>query len=215
MRTSSNGDEEFVRKLQDAGSGGGAVIADDEDEYNSGRRSSLNDKDDILEYGEPPSTMSQEQARLISIQRIAFLIKMICTLDFLFSVYSYTVREAWWLMGSLGFLINPLVFYGAHTYRRRLILVYCAYLVVDTIFQFVYLFVAKEDGNLVKAITILLCIFFVVVKGYIVFYVFSFYRLLPSQGGWGPSIVLNNDVPLHHELPSSHSERATSEEDDA
>eukprot|EP00026_Physarum_polycephalum_P010033 Phypoly_transcript_10179.p1 GENE.Phypoly_transcript_10179~~Phypoly_transcript_10179.p1 ORF type:complete len:222 (+),score=6.52 Phypoly_transcript_10179:249-914(+) len=183
MRTSSGGagDEEFARKLHEAGTGA-AVITDDEDEY-GGRRGSLheNDKDDMIDH-EPPSSMSQEQVRLISIQRIAFLIKMICTLDFLFSIYSYVVRAVW-LMGSLGFLMNPIAFYGAHTYRRRLILLYCGYLVVDTIFQFVYLFVNKEDKQTyVHTITILLCIFFIMTKGYIVYYVYSFYKILPSQG---------------------------------
>jgi hypothetical protein len=48
MRT-SNGDEEFARKLHEAG---GAVLAD-EDEY-GGRRAHDNDKDDMLDHEEPP-----------------------------------------------------------------------------------------------------------------------------------------------------------------
>eukprot|EP00026_Physarum_polycephalum_P011963 Phypoly_transcript_12214.p1 GENE.Phypoly_transcript_12214~~Phypoly_transcript_12214.p1 ORF type:complete len:163 (+),score=3.70 Phypoly_transcript_12214:603-1091(+) len=158
--------------------------------------------------------MSQEQVRLISIQRIAFLIKMICTLDFLFSIYSYVVRAVW-LMGSLGFLMNPIAFYGAHTYRRRLILLYCGYLVVDTIFQFVYLFVNKEDKQTyVHTITILLCIFFIMTKGYIVYYVYSFYKILPSQGGWGRSLVIANDIALSPRSERVRRERETESERD-
>jgi len=124
------------------------------------------------------ATLSPEHTQYLKMQSIAFIIKLVSVVGFLFSIYSYVIR-AWWLLFSFGWLFNPVGFYGAHTYQRRFIIAYVGHLLVDLIFQFAYMFVTLSFYG---GPGIILSIFFIMVEGYFTYYVFQFYKQLPRDG---------------------------------
>jgi len=170
-------DEEYEARLQQE-----EGMHDDDDAQLKIDRRKVPERDSIAdlesEDGDGRHELSPEQTRVLVIQRISFLIKMIAILDWIFSIYSYVVR-AWWLLFSFGWLLNPVGFYGAHTYNRRYILVFIGYLILDTIFQLAYMFATMKDYG---PIAVVLSLFFACVEGYLVYYVFQFYKILPRHG---------------------------------
>jgi len=141
------------------------------------------------------STLSPEHVHYFSLQRAAFIIKLVIAIGFLFCIYSYIVR-AWWLLFSFGWLFNPIGFYGAQYFKKRFILAFMVWLVVDAVFQFAYMFVTLNSYG---GPGVILSLFFIFVQGYFLYYVFQFYKQLPRDGIWQrfvdsqPTLA----VPLH------------------
>jgi len=124
------------------------------------------------------ASLPTEHSRYLELQRIAFTIKLLCVIGFLFCIYSYVIR-AWWLLFSFGWLFNPIGFCGALYFKRTFILAFMVGLVVDAIFQVAYMFVTL---NTYGGPGVILSLFFIFVQGYFLYYVYQFYKQLPQDG---------------------------------
>ncbi|EFA84292.1 hypothetical protein PPL_03369 [Heterostelium album PN500] len=121
-------------------------------------------------------THSEDHHRYISLKRTATIIKAISMFIMFFSIMTYFV-QAWWLIFSLGLVMNPLGFYSAHYFKGRMFLMFNAYLVVDIIFRLSYLFANIKTLN---GFGIFLSFVIVFMEGYFTYFCWNFYKRLPK-----------------------------------
>ncbi|GAM25795.1 hypothetical protein SAMD00019534_089700 [Acytostelium subglobosum LB1] len=121
------------------------------------------------------SHSSEEYHRFIEIKRSASIIKVISILIMVFSIMTY-FSEAWWMIFSLGLLMNPVGFYACHYYKPRLFLAYNFYLVVDIIFRLAFML---ANIKILSGFGIFISIAVLLMEGYFVYFCWSFYKRMP------------------------------------
>jgi len=141
----------------------------------------------IAKSSSPASVVSPtpEFSQLLDLQRRSFTVKIMCAIDFLFSVYAL-VSKTWWL--GFGAAFAPLGAYGAHKYMKRLVLVYLNYLVLNLVLELMFSFLKPN------ALVISLSILIILIQVCILYYVYQFWKKMPADGV--AQFQQAEDVPL-------------------
>jgi len=104
----------------------------------------------------------------------ALYVKILSIVNFLFSVYGFSVK-IWWL--GFGMIVAPVGFWGAKKFDRRITTIYIGCLCFDLFAQLGFTF---NDTN--NTLVVVLSMLIMAIQVFIVWYVFQFYKVLPKEG---------------------------------
>jgi hypothetical protein len=108
------------------------------------------------------------------LRRTSSTVKVITIIHWVLAVVSLILGR-WWL--GLGILVAPVGFYGALKFYKNLILIYGCFLTLETAVEFIVLLVAK-----LTLIAIVVEFVVVIVKGFVIYYLYTFWKALPREG---------------------------------
>jgi len=100
------------------------------------------------------------------------LFYIFCIIDFFFAVFGLATK-LWWL--GFGVLFAPIGLFGFFKLYKRIILVYLVYLATNILLELIFALIKKADSLAVIFTLLVIC-----VQGFIMFFVYKFYQILPD-----------------------------------
>jgi len=129
--------------------------------------------DDVVEISEFEANIEENETsnnRSSAISPKLFYI--FCIIDFFFAVFGLATK-LWWL--GFGVLFAPIGLFGFFKLYKRIILVYLVYLATNILLELIFALIKKADSLAVIFTLLVIC-----VQGFIMFFVYKFYQILPD-----------------------------------